>query len=259
MLPLVDMHIHLLAGMDDGPRTPEDALEMCRMASAEGTRLAASLAHQNERWSEVTPERIRTAVTSLAESLKSAGIDLEVFPTGEVMVRTDLAEAYKAGTLLSVADRGAFMLLEMPHDLYVDLRHTIEELRQVGIRPILAHPERTPELLHEPGTIEALIAQGCLVQVSSGSITDPSDGRTESAIRDWINRGVVHLIGSDGHSPRRRAPKLAAAVERIRRWAGEAAADRIGSTLGRMVLRGLPVRVPPPRPPARRWWARLWQ
>src|SRR5262245_10240721 len=102
------MHVHLLAGMDDGPRTPEDALEMCRMASAEGTRLAASLAHQNERWNEVTPERIRAAVASLSEALKANNIEFEVFPTGEVMVRTDLAEAWKAGTLMSVGDRGAF-------------------------------------------------------------------------------------------------------------------------------------------------------
>jgi protein-tyrosine phosphatase len=258
LLPLVDMHVHLLAGMDDGPRTREDAVEMCRMMSAEGVRLAAALAHQNDRWSEVTSERIRAAVTQLAADLAAAGIEFEVCPCGEVMARTELAAAYRGGTLMSVGDRGAFMLLEMPHDLFVELRQTIDELRAVGIRPILAHPERTPELLHDPGKIEALVAQGCLVQVSSGSITEPADSRSESAIRDWINRGVVHLIGSDGHSPRRRPPRLAAAVERIRHWADAAAADRIGSTIGRLVLRGMPVRVPPPRPPAKKWWARLW-
>src|SRR5262245_27817362 len=238
--------------MDDGPRTPDDALEMCRMASAEGTRLAAALAHQNERWPDVTPERIRAAVSELSASLTAAGIELEVFPCGEVMARTDLAGAWRAGTLMSVADRGAFILLEMPHDLFVDLRQTVDELRTCGIRLILAHPERTPELLHEPGKIEELISQGCLVEVCGGSITDPTDGRTGSALRDWIKRGVVHLLGSDGHSPRRRPPRLAAAVERIRHWSTPADADRIASTLGRLVLRGQPVRVPPPRPPARR-------
>jgi protein-tyrosine phosphatase len=258
VLPLVDLHVHLLAGLDDGPRTADDALEMCRMASADGTRLAAALAHQNEYWPDVTPERIRAAVRDLSTSLQSARIDLEVFPCGEVMARADLVAAWQAGTLMSVADRGAFLLIEMPHDLFVDLGPTVEELRPLGVRPILAHPERTPELLHEPGRIEALIEQGCLVQVSAGSITDPPDRRTEKALRDWIKRGVVHLLGSDGHSPHRRPPRLAAAVERLRRWSDAATADRIASTLGRMVLRGQPVRVPPPRPAARRWWARLW-
>jgi protein-tyrosine phosphatase len=258
VLPLADLHVHLLAGLDDGPRTSADALEMCRMASAEGTRLAASLAHQNECWPDVTPERIRAGVHDLSASLTAAGIELEVFPCGEVMARSDLAEAFRAGKLMSVADRGEFLLVEMPHGLFVDLRPAVEELQSLGIRLILAHPERTPELLHDPGTIEELIALGCLVQVSAGSITELDDGRTERVLRDWIKRGVVHLLGSDGHSPRRRPPRLAAAVERIRQWTDDATADRIGSTLGRLVLRGQPVRVPLPRPPARRWWARMW-
>ena len=226
MLPLVDMHVHLLAGMDDGPRTPDDAIEMCRLMSAEGVRLSVALAHQNERWSDVTAERIRAAVAQLSAALTAAGVELEVFPCGEVMARIDLAVAWRGGTLMSVADRGAFMLLEMPHDLYVDLRRTVEELRAVGIRPILAHPERTPELLHDPGKIETLVGQGCLVQVSSGSITEPPDARSEKALRDWIKRGVVHLLGSDGHSPRKRRPLLAAAYRQIEEWAGRSVAHR---------------------------------
>ena len=66
MLPLVDMHCHLLAGLDDGPRTADDALEMCRIAHAEGTRMVAALAHQNERWNGVTPDIIRGAAQQLA-------------------------------------------------------------------------------------------------------------------------------------------------------------------------------------------------
>src|ERR1700680_2325513 len=110
------MHVHLLAGMDDGPRTPDDAIEMCRLMSAEGVRLSVALAHQNERWSDVTAERIRAAVAQLSAALTAAGVELEVFPCGEVMARIDLAVAWRGGTLMSVADRGAFMLLEMPHD-----------------------------------------------------------------------------------------------------------------------------------------------
>lgn len=257
-LPLVDTHVHLLAGLDDGPRTPEDALAMCRAAAAEGTRLAASLAHQNERYTGNTPDVIRAAVRQLAETLAREQIELEVVPCAEVMARPDLIDAWRAGELLSVADRRQFLLLEMPHDLCIDLTHTLNELQGEGLRLILAHPERTPELLHDPGKIEGLISRGCLVQVSSKSITDPPDARTERAVRDWVRRGVVHLIGSDGHSVRRRPPRLAAAVQQLRRWAGEAAADRIGSTYGQMVLRGLPVKVPPPQPPSRRWWALPW-
>ncbi len=252
MLPLVDLHCHLLAGLDDGPRTDEDALDMCRIAHAEGTRMVAALAHQNERWSAVTPEIIRAAVGRLSAALRRAGLDLAVFPCAEVTASPDLESLWDAGRLLSVADRGAYLLVEMPHGLFVDLRPAARALRRRGVRLILAHPERQPELLHEPGAIEALIGEGCLVQVSSQSVTDPASPSDRRALRGWVRRGCVHLLGSDGHSPRKRRPLLAAACRQVAAWAGAAVADRVGSTNGAAVLGGLPLRLPDPVPP-RRW------
>ncbi len=66
MIPLIDIHCHLLAGLDDGPATQEEALAMCRLAYAEGTRMAAATAHQNDHWPDVTPERIRLACDILS-------------------------------------------------------------------------------------------------------------------------------------------------------------------------------------------------
>ncbi len=253
MIPLVDMHCHLLAGLDDGPRTEEDALAMCRIAYDTGTRIAAAGAHQNERWKAVTPDRIRQAAGRLARMLSEAGIALTVFPCAEVMAHPEVDASWRKGELLSVADRGQYLLLEMPNDRYVDLTDTITKLQQAGVRPILAHPERYEELLHEPGRIEKLIKLGCLVQVSSGSITAPKSGRDEKALKSWFKRGVVHLLGSDGHSPRRRPPKMGEAYQRLVRWLGATGADRVCSTNGLAVFQGLPLRVPEPQP--YRW---LW-
>ena len=80
MIPLVDMHCHLLAGLDDGPRSDEEAVAMCRMAYDEGVRMVAATAHQNEHWDLVTPDRIRQATHQLAQTLRTAGIPLLVFP-----------------------------------------------------------------------------------------------------------------------------------------------------------------------------------
>jgi protein-tyrosine phosphatase len=258
MLPLVDMHCHLLAGLDDGPRTPEDALEMCRIACAEGTRLTAALAHQNERWSAVTPDVIRDAVGRLAGLLRESEVPLTVFPCAEVTAHPDMEALWAEGRLLSVADRRSYLLVEMPHQLFVDLRPAVRALGRRGVRIILAHPERQPELLHEAGAIEALIHEGCLVQVSSGSITDPATGADRRALKGWLRRGCVHLIGSDGHSPRKRLPLLAAAYRQIESWAGAAVADRVCSTNGAAILNGLPLRLPAPEPERRRWLPRLW-
>src|SRR5262249_27594189 len=128
MIPLVDLHCHLLAGLDDGPRTDDDALAMCRTAYAEGIRMACATAHQNERWSEVAPQRIRDATRRLAEQLRDADLPLTVFPTAEVMARPDLEGAWRAGELLGVAGGGQWLLVEMPHGLFVDLMPAVRGL-----------------------------------------------------------------------------------------------------------------------------------
>jgi protein-tyrosine phosphatase len=253
------MHCHLLAGVDDGPRTEAEALEMCRIAFAEGVRMAAATAHQNERWKAVTPERIRTATEQLAGSLRQADLPLIVMPCAEVMAHPDLETTWRNGGLLTVANRGEYLLLEMPHGLFVDLGDTVKTLREAGVRPILAHPERQPEFLHDTGRIERLIRMGCLVQVSSHSVTDPPSGSDARALKSWFKRGIVHVLGSDGHSVNRRPPRMAGAYKRIAQWVGNQVADRVCSTTGMAILQGLPVRVPEPEPPPRkaRWLPQL--
>jgi protein-tyrosine phosphatase len=254
MGPLVDMHCHLLAGLDDGPRTPEDVLEMCRIAHGEGTRMVAALAHQNERWSEVTPELIRKGVERLTVALRQAGLELDVFPTAEVTAHPETETLWDQGKLLSVADRKAYLLVEMPHQLFVNLQPMARELGQRGVRIILAHPERQPELLHENGAIERLIRSGCLVQVSSASVTDPKTAADRRALKSWFRRGCVHLLGSDGHSPRKRQPLMAAAYREICDWIGVAAADRVCGSNGATILHGQVLWVAPPEIERRRWY-----
>ena len=255
--PLVDMHCHLLPGLDDGPATDADAVGMCRIAYDEGTRMIAATAHQNERYPS-TPERIRHAWSQLADSLRRAGIALTTFPCAEVMVQPDMDASWQKGDFLSVADRRKYLLIELPHGLFVDLNHTVRSLRQAGVRPILAHPERQAELLHDGGHIESLIESGCLVQVSSGSVVRPADPADERALKSWFKRGIVHLLGSDGHSATKRPPEMAEAYHRIRHWAGPAEADRIACINGMAVLQGLPLQIPRLKPRSRHWISRLW-
>ena len=90
------------------------------------------------------------------------------------------------------------------------------------------------------------------------SITDPKNGHDRRALRSWFKRGIVHLLGSDGHSPVRRPPRMADAYRQIARWAGAVVADRIASTSGMAVLQGLPLRIPQPEPKRTVWLVRFW-
>lgn len=255
MISLVDIHCHLLAGLDDGPASMEEAIAMCRIARQDGTGVVAATAHLGELWPEVTPDRIRQATAELRSRLEQIRLALVVYPCAEVAIRPDVEEAWLRGDLLGVADGRGYLLLELPQGSFLDLRALVQRLGRLGVRPILAHPERHPELLHEPGLAEALIRVGCLFQVSAQSISQPASRRDAAALKRWVRRGMVHLVGSDGHSPDRRPPRMAEVYGRIAQWAGASVADRLCCINGLAVCEGRPLRTRPPEAPKRRWFA----
>jgi len=257
LLPLVDTHCHLLAGLDDGPESWDEAIEMCQIAWDDGVHAIAAAAHQNEMWPEVNVERILATAQELSKQLDDAGVPLTICPCAEVMVTPDMDELWRQGSLLSVSNGRRYLLIELPHGLFVDLRWMVSEFVSMGVRPILAHPERHPEILHGAGVVEELIGRGCLIQVAADSVTQNDFPPLTKTLRSWARRGVIHLVGSDGHSPTRRPPGIAAAYYRLAEWAGNAVADRICSVNGMAVLEGLPLEIPPPKPPKRRWFSRI--
>lgn len=254
MLPLVDTHCHLHAGLDDGPSDVDVALAMCRIAAHDGVRAVAATAHQNPSWPDATPERIRSSTRELRAQLNQARIPLDVYACGEVMVGPELLDDWIAGRLVSVGDSGRYLLIEMPHGVFLDIRDLVVELVAAGVRPILAHPERCPELWFSPETMVELIRRGCLMQVCADGILSP-DKQLHRRLRQWLARGWVHLVASDGHSMAARRPELLAAFAHIARWTNPAVAERLCCTSGMTVLEGLPLVVPQPQTPQRRWFS----
>ena len=255
MISLVDTHVHLLAGLDDGPDSVDDAVAMCRLAWDEGTRVMAATVHINEQWPQSTVERIRAGTRQLRAELVAAEVPMTIYPCAEVMICPELEEMWQSGELLCMADRPGYLLVEFPFGLYFDIRSLAQEMRRQGVRLVLAHPERHPELLHEPGNIEELIRLGCAVQASAESFGDPVVRHDVRALRQWVERGVVHLVCSDGHSPMGCPPLMAAAYEQIATWVGPETAGRLCSINGLTVLEGRPLWAPEPKPPRRRWFS----
>ena len=257
-MPLADTHVHLLAGLDDGPPTPDVALAMCRMLVAEGAAHATALAHQNPDYPDNTPTRLRAAAAALQAELAAKKVPLAVYPTAEVMLSPALVADWKAGRLLSVADRRQWLLVEMPHRAFLDVKPMADALRPFGVRLIIAHAERYPELLHDPALAAEWVAAGCLIQVTTRALADPWDDDMGRGVEAWARGGFIHLLGSDGHGIERRLPRLAAGYRRLAALAGRSAARRIGCDSGAAVLRGDPVDVPPPGRPTRSWFGRMF-
>jgi protein-tyrosine phosphatase len=258
MTPLADTHVHLLGGLDDGPATEEVAVAMCRMLVSEGARHATALAHQNPDYPDNTPPRMVGVAARLGATLAARNIPLSVYPTAEVMLSPSLVEDWRAGRLLSVANRGRWLLVEMPHDRFVDVLPFAEALRPDGVRLVIAHAERYPDLLHDHERTARWIAAGCLIQVTARCIAEPWTDEMGRGLRAWLAGGFVHVLGSDGHGIDRRQPLLAAGYRALRRIVGRRTAGLIGATWGTAILQGRPVDVPPPTSPTRSWFTRLF-
>jgi len=257
MVPLADTHVHLLAGCDDGPRTIEEAVAMCRMLVAEGARSATALAHQHPNFPDNTPDALRAAAASLADTLKAAGIPLAVYPSAEILLNENLVADWQAGRLLSLADRGKWLLVEMPGGQFVDLRPLAAALAPMGVRLVLAHAERYDPLMEDAALTELFVAAGCLLQVTASALADPPPGH-QPILKQWAKAGMIHLLGSDGHNLERRPPRLRAGFQVLAKWVGTSAAERIGGIWGSAVLQGLAVNAPPPRRPKASWFTRLF-
>ncbi|MCS7022479.1 MAG: protein tyrosine phosphatase [Gemmataceae bacterium] len=258
MLPFADTHVHLLPGRDDGPLTVDEALAMCRLLVAEGVRHAAALAHQNPSYPTNDAAALRTAVADLQPLLAARQIPLQLYPSGEIMLGPDFIDQWKAGRWLTLGDAGHALLVEMPHGQFLDLLPLADYFRPLGIRLVVAHAERYPELLFDPGLAQRWIAAGCLLQVSTSALAEPWDHTTEQALKDWAVGGFIHLLGSDGHGIDRRRPLFRQGYQQLVRWVGRAAAERIAVLWGGAILQGLPIHVPLPRPPRRTWFHRLF-
>jgi protein-tyrosine phosphatase len=185
--------------------------------------------------------------------LRKAGIPLQVLPGGDVRIEVGLVEGVRRGDVLTLADRGRHLLLELPHELYFPMGPVLEDLRRIGVTGILSHPERNQGLLKQPTLVESLVDNGCLMQVTAGSLIGGM-GPAPQAMAEWmLARGLVHFLATDAHGQKARRPLMRRAFER----AAELTDDETAADLcchnpasvaeGRDVVAGRRPRVAKPR------------
>jgi protein-tyrosine phosphatase len=150
---------------------------------------------------------------------------------------------------MSVADRGKYLLLELPYQqVPMQVDETIFQLRLAGLTPLMAHPERVAYYLEDIDRVEASVRIGALTQVTGASLT----GRFGSKARDFamamLDRGLIHVLATDSHDVRHRPPVLSEAVRVVRERVGAEAALRLGEEIPRAILEGREIESePPPR------------
>ena len=213
----VELHFHLLPGVDDGPADLAGSLALAREAVADGTGLVTCTPHARDTDVTAIPERTR----ELRAALSGAGIELEV-RAGVELAWDDLAglDDPLLDTLAQGPAGRRWLLLEAPlpgTGELGDFEAAAGELRERGFGLLIGHPERSPALTSAPGAIDRLLAAGDLLQLNASSLTGYHGAVPQTFGLDLARSGRASVIASDAHQPRTRGPALGAAVDVLRR------------------------------------------
>ncbi|MEM7313714.1 MAG: CpsB/CapC family capsule biosynthesis tyrosine phosphatase [Planctomycetota bacterium] len=225
--PFVDIHCHLVPGIDDGAKTWDDTLAMARMAVEDGTRTIIVTPHQLGNFSHNDGDLIRQRTAQVQQVLNDHKIPLQVLPGGDVRIEDGMVRKIGEGSVMSLGDHRLHVLLELPHELYFPIEPVLAKLETAGMQGILSHPERNAGILTNPGLLPGLVDQGCLMQVTCGSLVGTFGPASQRLAESMLNDGLVHFLASDGHSPKSRRPRMGRAYRRATELAGSAIADEI--------------------------------
>jgi protein-tyrosine phosphatase len=218
----VDVHCHCLPGLDDGPDSMEDSLELCRALVADGITNVVATPHQLGRYDRRnSAELIRETAADLRAELESAGIPLEIVTGGDVRVDDRLLQLIKDGVVETVAGLGRHLLLELPHELFIDPLPLIEQLTRRDVQVIMTHPERHRYLQGSTRMPRVWVEAGASLQVTAGSLLGDFGPHAYDHAWRLVNAGLVDVVASDAHNAHRRPPRMTAALEVLHEALGE--------------------------------------
>ena len=212
---MIDLHAHILPGLDDGVSTVEEALDLARRAVADGVTAIAATPHVRDDY-PTTAAQMEAGVAGLREHLADAGIALELLPGGEIAI--DRLELLARDELLrfSLAQSGRYILLEFPYGGWpLALETALWKVRAAGLVPVIAHPERNREVQARPERLAPLVEAGALVQITAASVDGRLGRSSRAAAQALLAAGWAHVLASDAHGAAIRAAGLADAAAAV--------------------------------------------
>jgi len=252
---MIDLHSHILRGIDDGARSIEESLEIAQAAVADGITVMAGTPHVRDDW-PTDAGVMEYRVAELRDELAGAGIALDVHKGGEIafewLDRLSVEELRRFG----LGGNPAYLLVETPYYGWpLGLADKLFSLRASGITPVLAHPERNAEVQAYPSRLAQLVEAGVLVQVTAASVDGRIGKRAQETGLLLVQQGLAHLLASDAHHASVRAVGMAAAAQAV---GGGDLARWLTLDVPSAILGDTPI---PPRPQGGgkgRWLGRLF-
>jgi protein-tyrosine phosphatase len=232
---MVDIHCHILPGIDDGAQSWDIALEMCRLAQQDGIEYIVATPHANERYAygrKYLLTRLEELRHRTGNSIKFAlGCDFHL-SYDNLADALDYPNRYTIGT-------GPYLLVEFSdYGIPPQLSDSLFELRAIGVTPILTHPERNPILQRDPQRVLKWIQQGCIVQITASSLTGFWGDKARRNAFWLLEHDAVHVLATDAHDARYRKPILSEAREIVIKRFGPDVADALVNENPRAIIAG---------------------
>jgi protein-tyrosine phosphatase len=255
---MIDIHSHILAGLDDGAQTLSDSIAMAEMAEKDGVKRIVATPH-NVYWeASLNRERVVSLVADLQSELSSRRIEVEIVPGVEAYISPDLVEHLRTGRAFTLGGT-RYLLIEFPLSGYpIYTEKVIFELQVKGITPIIAHPERNAVLMRDPNLLQALVERGCLAQVTAASLVGVFGQLVREIALAFLENNLAHIIASDAHTLSHRSPILSKGVEEAARVIGSERAIAMVEEIPAAILRDEKIEFEPPTryKPRRKWFWR---
>lgn len=210
---MIDIHHHCLPGVDDGPRTLAESVDLCRMAADEGIETIVATPHVlRGRWKNTSRAQLGSILDELQTKL---GATPRLVLGSEYFFAHDMDEMLRTETIIPLA-LGRYILVEFSsHTVPPLVRDPLYRVQLNGWTPVIAHPERNIVFQSKPEFLASLIRIGVKTQVTTGSVTGEFGPDAQATALDWLKRGWVHVMATDAHNATKRPPRFRAARERV--------------------------------------------
>ncbi len=209
---MVDIHLHILPGVDDGPQTLDESLELAEKLVSQGIRRAVATPHWGRLAQYSSIEEVKKVFAKLKESVEKAGLPLELSLGFEIFLNLEtLEDIRKHGSELALSQT-SYLLVEFPFQfIYPNWNFLLANIEDMGLHPIIAHPERYSYILNRPSILEEMVSLGALAQVNAESLVGVYGKEIKRFSKNCLKDGLCHLVASDAHGSYERPPYLSKA------------------------------------------------
>jgi protein-tyrosine phosphatase len=275
---MIDLHSHILHGLDDGPETMEESIQMCWICYRDGVRRIVATPHTLNGEYQNNRSTILAKVKELNDALEKFGVrssefganksssfdfkkdpmtqlpynpitDLRILPGADVRFSNEIFHQLDEGEVMTVGDGKKFLILEFPfHAIPFRAEDVLFQLLAKGITPIISHPERNLEIVRRPTRYYEMVKMGCLGQVTAMSVTGGFGSKVRGFVEKLFKKRLLHFIASDAHNINGRPPILSSAVKQAEKIVGKEQAQKMVTEYPKSVLEGKRPNVPEPLP-----------